>query len=43
MVDVRCRNGRGRQLFVEVLMFWTDEFKQRVLFNASKAYVKQGT
>lgn len=26
---------------VEMQMIWSEEFKQRVLFNASKAYVRQ--
>ncbi|MEM7657452.1 MAG: Rpn family recombination-promoting nuclease/putative transposase, partial [Bacteroidota bacterium] len=41
IVDVRCRDNRGRQFIVEMQMLWTDTFKYRVLFNASKAYVKQ--
>lgn len=41
VVDVRCRDGRGRQFLVEMQMMWTSEYKQRVLFNASKAYVSQ--
>jgi len=41
IVDVRCRDGRGRQFLVEMQMIWSPEFKQRVLFNASKAYVRQ--
>ncbi|MBP3717101.1 MAG: Rpn family recombination-promoting nuclease/putative transposase [Paludibacteraceae bacterium] len=41
IVDVRCKDDHGRQFIVEMQMYWTDEFKQRVLFNASKAYVKQ--
>ncbi|MCQ2193419.1 MAG: Rpn family recombination-promoting nuclease/putative transposase [Paludibacteraceae bacterium] len=41
VVDVRCKDQRGRQFLVEMQMYWTDEFKQRVLFNASNAYVKQ--
>ena len=41
IVDVRCRDNRGRQFIVEMQMLWTDSFKSRVLFNASKAYVKQ--
>ncbi len=40
-VDVRCRDSRGRQFLVEMQMNWTTAFKQRVLFNASKAYVTQ--
>ena len=41
IVDVRCKDKIGRQFIVEMQMYWTTEFKQRVLFNASKAYVKQ--
>ena len=41
IVDVRCRDGRGRQFIVEMQMLWTSHYKQRVLFNASKAYVGQ--
>lgn len=41
IVDVRCRDVEGRQFVVKMQMAWTDAFKQRVLFNASKAYVSQ--
>lgn len=41
IVDVRCKDIGGRQFVVEMQMAWTDAFKQRVLFNASKAYVSQ--
>ncbi|MDR3328554.1 MAG: Rpn family recombination-promoting nuclease/putative transposase [Prevotellaceae bacterium] len=41
IVDVRCTDVTGRQFIVEMQMSWTDSFKQRVLLNASKAYVKQ--
>lgn len=41
IVDVRCTDNEGRQFIVEMQMLWTDSFKSRVLFNASKAYVKQ--
>ena len=41
IVDVRCKDILGRQFVVEMQMAWTDAFKQRVLFNASKAYVSQ--
>ena len=41
IVDVRCIDEKGRQFVVEILMLWTDSFKSRVLFNASKAYVCQ--
>lgn len=36
-----CRDASGRQFIVEMQMEWTDAFIQRVLFNASKAYVRQ--
>lgn len=41
IVDVRCKDKTGRQFLVEMQMVWSPEFKQRVLFNASKAYVRQ--
>ncbi|MBU0489804.1 MAG: Rpn family recombination-promoting nuclease/putative transposase [Bacteroidetes bacterium] len=41
IVDVRCVDANGRQFIVEMQMYWTPSFMQRVLFNASKAYVKQ--
>lgn len=41
IVDVRCKDETGRQFLVEMQMIWSEEFKQRVLFNASKAYVRQ--
>ena len=42
IVDVRCRDRRGRQFLVEMQMVWSQEFMQRVMFNAAKAYVRQG-
>jgi hypothetical protein len=33
--------SKKRQFIVEMQMLWTDSFMNRVLFNASKAYVKQ--
>lgn len=41
IVDVRCKDKQNRQFIVEMQMIWSPEFKQRVLFNASKAYVRQ--
>ena len=41
IVDVRCIDNTGRQFLVEMQMFWTDSFTSRVLFNASKAYIRQ--
>lgn len=41
IVDVRCKDNKGRYFIVEMQMIWSPEFKQCVLFNASKAYVRQ--
>ena len=41
IVDVRCTDAKGRMFLVEMQTVWSEEFKQRVLFNASKAYVGQ--
>jgi predicted transposase/invertase (TIGR01784 family) len=41
IVDVRCIDQNKRQFIVEMQMLWVDDFKERILFNASKAYVKQ--
>ena len=41
IVDVRCRDNRGRQFIVEMQMVWSPEFQQRVMFNSAKAYVRQ--
>ena len=41
IVDVRCRDLRGRQFIVEMQMVWSLEFMQRVMFNSAKAYVRQ--
>ena len=41
IVDVRCKDNHGRQFIVEMQVAWTPGFEQRVLFNASKAYVRQ--
>ena len=41
IVDVRCKDNQGRQFIVEMQMLWTPSFKARVLFNASKAYIRQ--
>ena len=40
-VDVRCTDEDGRQFIVEMQLYWTESFKNRVLLNASKAYIKQ--
>ena len=41
IVDVRCKDNRGRQFVVEMQMVWSREFEQRVMFNSAKAYVRQ--
>lgn len=41
IVDVRCKDSRGRQFIVEMQMLWTESFTSRVVFNTSKAYIKQ--
>ena len=41
IVDVHCRDHRGRHFIIEMQMLWTDSFKSRVLFNACKNYVRQ--
>ncbi len=41
IVDVLCEDVMGRKFCVEMQMEWSNSFKQRVLFNASKLYVTQ--
>ena len=41
VVDVRCKDEKGRQFIVEMQLYWNQYFKSRVLLNASKAVVKQ--
>jgi predicted transposase/invertase (TIGR01784 family) len=41
VVDVQCKDKAERKFVVEMQMVWSEEFKSRVLFNASKAYVSQ--
>ncbi len=41
MVDVNCKDNHGRRFIVEMQMYWTSSFKQRMMFNAGKAYVRQ--
>jgi predicted transposase/invertase (TIGR01784 family) len=40
IVDVRCIDNYGRQFIVEMQVLWTDSFYSRMVFNASKAYVR---
>lgn len=41
IVDVNCTDNQGRMFIVEMQMYWTSSFKQRMLFNAGRAYVRQ--
>ena len=41
IVDVRCKDQQGRLFIVEMQLYWNEEFKRRVLLNASKAIVRQ--
>ena len=41
IVDVRCKDQQGRQFIVEMQLYWNNEYRQRVLLNASKAVVRQ--
>ena len=41
IVDVRCEDSAGSIFLVEMQLNWDTDFMQRVVFNTSKAYVKQ--
>lgn len=41
VVDARCIDNYGRQFIVEMQMSWSEAFRNRVVFNASKAFVNQ--
>ncbi len=41
IVDVKCTDQRGRVFIVEMQMYWTPSFFNRMLFNASQAFVMQ--
>jgi predicted transposase/invertase (TIGR01784 family) len=41
IVDVKCRDAQGRTFIVEMQMLWSTSFRQRIVFGASQAYVKQ--
>lgn len=43
IADVKCKDASGRIFIVEMQINWTDGFKQRLLFGASQAIVKQLT
>jgi predicted transposase/invertase (TIGR01784 family) len=41
VVDVRCIDNFNRQFIVEMQMNWTENFKNRVQYNAAKTYSRQ--
>ncbi|MDR1416902.1 MAG: Rpn family recombination-promoting nuclease/putative transposase, partial [Prevotellaceae bacterium] len=41
IVDVKCVDNRNRYFIVEMQMAWSKLFANRLVFNASKAYVQQ--
>jgi predicted transposase/invertase (TIGR01784 family) len=41
IVDVKCKDNYERQFIVEMQVFWTEAFYNRIVFNAGKAYVRQ--
>ena len=41
IVDVRCKDNYKRQFIVEMQMYWSKSFSNRMVFNATKAYVRQ--
>ena len=41
IVDVRCEETGGRKFIVEMQMEWFPDFRERVLLNSAKAYVRQ--
>jgi len=41
MVDVKCIDNEKNQFIVEMQMFWSEAFNNRMVFNAGKAYVRQ--
>ncbi len=41
IVDVYCETNDKRRFIVEMRMYWSTNFMQRVLFNSSKVYVGQ--
>ena len=43
IVDVKCKDSKGRSFIVEMQIQWVSAFMQRILFNTSAAYVHQLT
>jgi predicted transposase/invertase (TIGR01784 family) len=41
VVDVKCKDTKGRIFVVEIQMIWSASFEQRIIFSDSQAFVKQ--
>ena len=41
IVDVKCTDNNKNQFIVEMQMYWSEAFNNRMVFNAGKAYVRQ--
>ena len=41
IVDVRCKDNYQRLFIIEMQVYWTEAFYNRIVFNAGKAYVRQ--
>ena len=41
IVDVKCKDKSGQVFIIEMQMLWTDDFMNRIVFNAGKAFVRQ--
>ncbi len=41
IVDVKCRDARGRTFIVEMQMLWSPSFQNRMVFGGAQAFVKQ--
>jgi predicted transposase/invertase (TIGR01784 family) len=41
VIDVRCTDNFGKKFIVEIQVNWDDSFQKRILFNATRLYVRQ--
>ena len=41
IVDVKCKDARGRFFIVEMQMLWSPAFQNRMVFGGAQAFVKQ--
>lgn len=41
IVDVKCKDAKGRTFIVEMQVLWKAYFNQRIVFGDSQAYIKQ--